>query len=179
MGRSPGRCSEQLWWCSSTSPAAGCRREKGCHAGQHPSSSWEAFAWQLACSLQLLAARWWLSCPLSPPTSPSSKQPLLLPAPGRKGVAGTLCKSKYLHSRGLPSPALDFLPLLKMSQISCFHNWAGNEFPAGWQLNTLVHHGSNICLCCLPPRAAGIFRGWMWLGRRRKQARSSTTTQHG
>lgn len=114
-------------------------------------------------------------CPLvallSPVTTYQTQQQATpsSPSPWEKGVAGTLCKSKYLHSRGLPSPALDFLPLLKMSQISCFHNWAGNEFPAGWQLNTLVHHGSNICLCCLPPRAPGIFRGTD-LARKEKEA---------
>lgn len=35
------------------------------------------------------------------------------PRPWKKTVAGALCKSKYLRSQGLPSPALHFLPFLK------------------------------------------------------------------
>lgn len=100
---------------------------------------------------------------------------------GEGGSLETLCKSKYLRSRGLPSPALCFLPLLKMSQISCFHNCAGNEFPAGWQLNTRmcwVYSGCTAHLCCQhlhPPR---IFRGWIWPeGRWHSQGREHRAAQ--
>lgn len=178
VGRSPGRCSEQLWWCSSTSLAAGCHREKGCHAGQHPSSSWEAFAWQLACSLQLLAARWWLSCPLSPPTRPSSKQPLLLPAPGRRGWLGHCAKVNiYIAGAFLPLPWI-FSPFLKCHRSAVFI--------IGQEMSSLLA-GSLTPSCTTAPTSASAAcphvhpassGGRIWLGRRRKQAWSSTTTQH-
>lgn len=81
-----------------------------------------------------------------------------------KRVPGTLYKSKYLCSQGLPSPALYFLPLLKMPQISCFHNCAGNELPAGWQLNTRlcwVCCGCTAHLCCQLLHPPSILRGWI------------------
>lgn len=57
---------------------------------------------------QLQAAHWWLPQRLSPCARASSKQPFLVPDPGRRR-----CMSKYLRSQGLPSPALYFLLFLK------------------------------------------------------------------
>lgn len=45
-------------------------------------------------------------CQSQQQATPSSPRPW-------KTVAGALCMSKYLHSQGLPSPALYFLPFLK------------------------------------------------------------------
>lgn len=64
-----------------------------------------------ASSLLLQAAHGWLPqlpmCQSQQQSTPSS------PRPWKKTVAGALCKSKYLHSQGLPSPALYFLLFLK------------------------------------------------------------------
>lgn len=83
-------------------------------------SSTAAFAGQRACSFQLWAARWWLSCPLSPHTRASSKQPLLLPAPGRRGWLGHHAKVNIYVARAfLPLPCI-FSPFLKCHRSAVF-----------------------------------------------------------
>lgn len=92
----------------------GCGRQWGAggtsRAASH--SSRAAFAWQTVSSFQLQAARWWLLSPCHHSQSQQQATPSS-PRPWKKMVAGALCKSKYLCSQGLPSPALYFLPFLK------------------------------------------------------------------
>lgn len=68
-----------------------------------------------------------------------------------------------------------------MSQISCFHNCAGNESPAGWQLNTRlcwVCCGCIAHLCCQLLHPPSISRGWIWPERRRDRVRDMGTEEH-
>lgn len=68
----------------------------------------------LADSVLLPAAGSPLVAPPAPVTTCHSQQQATpSPRPWKKTVAGTLCKSKYLCSHCLPSPALYFLPFLK------------------------------------------------------------------
>lgn len=68
-----------------------------------------------------------------------------------------------------------------MSQISCFHNCAGNESPAGWQLNTRlcwVCCGCIAHLCCQLLHQPSISRGWIWPEGRRDRVRDMGTEEH-
>jgi len=158
----------------------GCRMEQGGQAGQYHIPA-EQFL--LGKSVLLPAAGSPLVSLPSPVTTCRSQQQATpsSPSPWENGVAGTLCKSKYLCSRGLPSPALYFLPLLKMSQISCFHNCAGNEFPAGWQLSTSMCW---VCCGCTPHLCSQLlhppstFREWIWPERRWDRVRDMGTELH-
>ena len=83
-------------------------------------SSRAAFAWRRMCSFQLRAAHRWLSHPLSPRTRGSSNQPLLLPAPGRRGWLGHCAKVNiYLAGAFLPLPCI-FSPFLKCHRSAVF-----------------------------------------------------------
>lgn len=96
-------------WSSSTSLAVGGSKEQVGQAGQYHTP-----AEQLLLGRQCPPScrqHWWLpqlpTCLSQQQATPSS------PRPWKKTVAGALYNSKYLHSHGLPSPALYFLPFLK------------------------------------------------------------------
>lgn len=107
------------WRSSITSLAVGCSREQGGQAGQHhtpaeqlllrrqraPSSSGQPTA----------------GSPIpSPHTRPISKQPLLLPAPGRMGWLGHCAKVNiYVVGAFLPLPCI-FSPFLKCHRSAVF-----------------------------------------------------------
>lgn len=100
----------------------GCRMQQGAGGSSRAvaRSSRAAFAWRTACPFQLRATHWWPSRPLSPCTGASSKQPLLLPTPGRSGWLGHCAKVNiYIAGAFLPLPCI-FSLFLKCHRSAVF-----------------------------------------------------------
>lgn len=100
----------------------GCRTQQGAGGSSRAvaRSSRAAFAWRTACPFQLRATHWWPSRPLSPRTGASSKQPLLLPTPGRSGWLGHCAKVNiYVAGAFLPLPCI-FSLFLKCHRSAVF-----------------------------------------------------------
>lgn len=126
-------------------------------------------------SLQLPAARWWLSRPLSPRNRASSKEFLLLPAPRRRRWLGHCAKVNiYVAGAFLPLSFI-FSPFLKCHRSAVFIIVQEMSFPLAGSLTPSCTEAAPL----LPAPTSTRDLQWMASARREMdRARQAGTEQH-